>query len=695
MKKNTRMPSLLFARIVALLLLAGVSGFGATVDCCRAEDAGGAAQPAAVSVDPASLWQEAQAAATAGELAEAADLYQRYYEGFRESDKAEEALWQAAQLAKRQAQEGPSPDWERVRNLFRMFSTDFAESARAAEAYFEVGYAHYQMRFFREALIYFKLFGDRYPKSPFLDKALYWQGRTLLQVGRAPEAAEVFQRLEKSAKEPDLRAEAAVGIGNWLYAEGKYPEALARLQEVMRAHPSYYLKDPEVLYDLGLVYQKLGKEKEAQRYFYHYLNLIENLKRKHEVIFDLAESYHRQGDNASAQSLYRRIVEEGSPADRPVVLAQFRIAEYFDDQERALSKWQKRNDLGDPAGDRPLLAVVDGFHGEPIAQDARRGLFIRYRARDQFEQAFEVGKSFLRNDEAGVRPGEKVDFANTVLLYLGEGLFDRKQYEKLYQLYVGEHRHVNTLDNGRFLFLVGRALEAMKLYEQAAVVYYRALALPLTPEDRRDLYYRRAEVYLILKNHAAADRLLTYLRDIYANGKELGEVYYLSGRLSEAKGRKAEALDYYARAASVLTFPEKKAEYAEARLRLLFAIGSYPEVASSLEAYGRQQWLGPEPLQAWYKRLGDTLGGAGDAGGARTAYLAGVAAGMPQENKAAQQMHLKLGEMFFKDRQMEQGRAHLEKAKAGPDKLLGKRAQERLNQIEINQGRKRIPGSTG
>jgi len=98
---------------------------------------------------PAEVWQEAVEAAKAGDLAKAASAYQRYYEKFREAAQAEEALWQAAQILKQMAMKSATPEWDKVRDIFRRYGADFPKSKRAAEAYYEVGYAHYRMRFYR------------------------------------------------------------------------------------------------------------------------------------------------------------------------------------------------------------------------------------------------------------------------------------------------------------------------------------------------------------------------------------------------------------------------------------------------------------------------------------------------------------------------------------------------------------------
>ncbi|MCX5863579.1 MAG: tetratricopeptide repeat protein [Deltaproteobacteria bacterium] len=635
---------------------------------------------------PADVWQEAVEAAKAGDLAKASAAYQRYYEKFRETDQAEEALWQAAQILKQMAMKSATPEWDKVRDIFRRYGADFPKAKRAAEAYYEVGYAHYRMRFYREALIYFKLFLTRYPDSPLLDQARLAQADTLFAVGKVAEALEIYKKVSESGND-EIKAKAMMGLGEMMAASKDPVGALKTFAALFEKYPDYHYRDPQLLRKLGYVYLRVGRDEDARNSLFHYLNLAENPADRGEILFELGESYLRGGDGRTAMKLYERVLEDGTREDRIAVLAKFRRAEYMDNPERRTAKGQPAPDLTDPEGDKPFLAVVEAFPGEPIAQDARRALFLRYQARNNAESAADIGGSYLHHDKPGLNPGKKENFSGKILLYLGEGFLARKEYEKLYQLYVAEYRQVSTLDNGRFLYLVGQALEALSLLDQASTVYFRAQGLPLADEDKADLYSRRAEVYLLQKNMAAAERLLRYAQEIYKDSEYLGEFLYLTGKLNEAQGKKNEALCWYAKATAAAPVPAKIKVYVEARLRMLVTLGLYPEGVEVLSRSRQNKWLGPEALQGWYREFGDGLAGQG-AQSAIDAYLAGVDGEMPKDSKAAQQIHLQLGDLFRKAGEMEKGRGHLQKAQAGPDELLKKKAKTILNQIEIDLGRK-------
>ena len=648
---------------------------------------------AAVPVEtPSEVWQEAAEAAKGGDLAKAASSYQRYYEKFRDAGQAEEALWQAAQCLKQLAMQSPTPQWDTVRDIFRRYGADFPKSKRSAEAYFEVGYAHYRMRFYREALIYFKLFLERYPDSPLRDQARLAQADTLFAVGRAAEALDIYRKVSESGNE-EIKAKALIGLGEIMAATKDPVGALKTFATLFEKYPDYHHRDPALLRKLGFVYLRLGREEDARNSLFHYLNLAENSSNRREILFELGESYLREGDGRTALKLYERILEDdGAEGDRVAVLSRFRRAEYMDSPERRGGKGQPASDLTDPEGDKPFLAAIEAYPDDPVTQDARRALFLRYQARNNGEAAADIGWSYLRHDKAGTAAGKKENFSGKILLYLGEGFLARKEYDKLYQLYLAEYRHIKDLDNGRFLYVVGQALESLSLLDQASAVYFRAQGLPLSDEDKADLYSRRAEVYLLQKNLAAAGRLLCYVEEIYRDTEYLGEFHYLTGKLNEAQGKKREALAWYTKATTVSPVPAKIKVYVEARLRMLATLCMYSEGIEVLARSRKNQWLGPEALQGWYRDFGDGLAGQG-AQSAIGTYLAGVDRDMPKDSKAAQQIHLQLGELFRKAGDMEKARGHFQKAQAGPDELLKKKAKTTLNQIEIDLRRK--PGRAG
>ncbi len=189
--------------------------------------------------------------------------------------------------------------------------------------------------------------------------------------------------------------------------------------------------------ELGLASFKVGNEELGRKYYFHYLNLAGNTADRLAILLEIAESFHRQGLKAAAQGVYKKIIEEGNDTEKPFLVARFRVAQYLDDPDNILSKWQHRRDLKDPEGDLPytsLLAVIDQG---PLAQDARRGLFRRYQARDSFADALNIARIYLRQLPDQDKDPKSRKAANDMLLYVMEHLVKAGDFKGAYRFLQG------------------------------------------------------------------------------------------------------------------------------------------------------------------------------------------------------------------------------------------------------------------
>ena len=629
------------------------------------------------------LWMRAGTALGKEDLLKAAKLFEGIHSRYPDSKKAEDALWRAAGLQKQIASESEDPNWEKTKNLFRMYVTDYPESPRAPEAYFEVANAYYKMRFFREALSYYGLFKKRYPDSPLIPTTRFWQAKTLFQIGRLNESKEIFLKLIET-KNPDLQIKAALGLGEIEFKNENYRQALKTYENILEKFPAFYLKDPEILKLMGMTNLRMKKEKQGQKQLYQYLNLAECSPCKAEVLFEVAESCIREGNPLTAQVLFNKVIDEGGK-EGVVVLSRFRQAQFLDDPNRKLRAWQRKPDLTDPAGDSFYLAVLDARSSEKFEQEARFGLLKRYMARKDYDSVYDLGNLYVRYKSPESKKKEVFDMLGQVLIHRAETYLEKQKFQEVYELYRDEYRNVAAYTKGRLLYIVGQALESLCLYDQAAVIYYRALRLPLTDEEKIDLYYRRARVYLAKNDLASAERLLKYLREIYNGKKPEGEIHYLSGRLLEARSKYEEALAFYSKAVEVLTFPDKKSTYNDARLRMLFNLEKYDEASAALTEAVKEKRMTPEELQRWYAKLGDIFFKHDNLKQAADAYLAGMDEKMPRDGEPAQRIHLHLGDVYLKMGDPDKSISHFEKAGEGADSMMRKMAEERLNQLDIDR----------
>jgi len=663
--------------------------FGAL--CCCQTVAAQQTLPEASAGSAEKVWNQAMDFEAAGEQQRAANIFLRVYTDFPQSPAAEDSLWKAIRYYYGRAMAGEKGHWETVEELFRRFASDFPESLRLERVYFDLGQMLYQRQRYRQALARFRLLAKKFPQSTLLSRSRYLQASCYLQVGQNDKAAEIYQEYTRSSDKEE-KAKGLAGMGAIANRQGEHQKALTLLTKSFSLSRTFYQNNPEAeaLRELGSAYLQLGNEEKGRNNIMHYLNIVGESSDRSSLLLLIAESYHRQGKDAAAQGVYEKITEEGAAHERATIIARSRIAEFIDDPATNLSKWQRRGDLKNKEQDYPYQRLMELDYNGEMAKDARRGLFRRYQARDDFQSAYDVAKSYLRQVK-----GEKVSVkernaANAMLLYIAGHLLNTKKYDELYSFYKTYHAHVQQFPTGRFLYMVGQALEALYLYDQAAIVYYRALRLPLEPDEKTDLYYRRARVYLALKDVESADRLLTYLRKIYASGKEMGEIFYLSGRLAEMSGDKIRALEFYGKAQEIVTFPDKKTSYANPFLRLLSEAKDYEKMAVNLRRYAAEKWFTPDEQQQWYTVLGKGQLEKGNTEKANVSLKQAIGEGMPQDTPWAQKAYFYLGESLQQSSNIEESSTYLQKAAAGKDQTVAELARQRLQEQTLDTSMSRI-----
>ena len=629
------------------------------------------------------LWQRASKDFQAGKDRDAVDNFLQYYRQYPDSPRAEEALWKAANLERGLSLDRPDADWGKVAELFRSFTTDYPQSAHLSDAYYGVADAYFQMRYYREALTYFGLFLNRFADSPRANAALFMKARILLKIGRLAEAAETYRELGQVGDEVDrLRGQA--GLAHIDFARGKYQEALAVYRKILKTKPLFYEDDPELLHNKGIANLRVGNSQEGRKDLLQYLNISGDRASRPDTLYELAESYRADGYRQMANSVYQQVLEEGEKDGRPAVLSRLRLAQEGSANPETKPVDQKEEPVS-PEGDKPFLDVLDLQYQDPASQDARFELVRRYWQRKEYDQAYAMGKAYLRYETVPAEKKEIVDIMGQILALRMGKLFEEKKFAAVYALYEGEYPYVELYGRATLLFLTGRALEEMGLYRQASLIYYRAMALGLTDKEQLDLYIHRAQTYLADNDLKSAQRLLKYLRKIYAGDAAMGEVCALSGHLRERQNRSRDALKFYQMAVEKPTFAEKKQQYATDYLRLLFELDEILNKAAILDTFRMENWLPPQELQYWYGKLGERYRKDNDLEKARGAYLAALAENMPQNNEAAQMLQLNLGDVLLLLGKRDESKVYFRKAAAGANTLVKKLAQQRLTQEDIDK----------
>ncbi|PLX49633.1 MAG: hypothetical protein C0613_07045 [Desulfobulbaceae bacterium] len=629
------------------------------------------------------LWNEARAFAETDDMAKAALYFHHYWKTFPDSPRAAEALWRAASLYKDQALSAESPDWMRVMELFHAYIVDFPDSPRVSDAYFEVGNSYFYMGFFREARNYYTLFLQQYPEHDEIMQVRYLRGRALLHVGKFSRAREDFAILQRS-KDRLYRLRGEAGQAYVHLFKGEWHDALGIFKRIINHNPDYYLVAPEILRDMGVASIRVGNVEEGRAQLLHYLNIGPRAQADNEAYFEVAESYLLQGLIDNARVFYELVVERSNPDDRYAILSTFRLAQYKAVNLDTMSEKQRLAFFKEN-GDKPFQEVLDRLYGDPLAQEARYSLLQRYLERRQWDLAYNLGKSYLRYEGPEKERDEVVDELGAILVARISKLLDEGRYDEVRALYEREYPTIAAYKKAELLMLIGQAYERETLYDQASVIYYRALGLEMDDQRKKELYFRRAEVYLANQDLKSAQRLLKYLRRLYQEEAAIAEVNWLSGRLRQQQERPEDALEFYKMAVESAGQGERRGVYADSYLRQLFSLGQLDRVADLVAMFHAGEWLPAEEIQYWYGRLGLGLAGQGRQAAAIAAYNRALTDALPEKSAEAQPIHLHLGDLLVNQRRYEEAVKHYRLAKDGQDDRLARMAEARLNENRIRE----------
>lgn len=616
---------------------------------------------------------------TPEEAARALYLIHFYYPS---DPNAQSSLWQAANLLKEVATTSKDPDWNSVLDRFRRYLSYYPKGPKAMEAYFEQATTYHAMGLYREAQSYFKLFLERYPGSPLKFEAMRSYRDSILRGGRQGDADKIFFSWQKST-DPHTRAIGEVGEATLRWNNGDFQEAVTRYQKILTEFPSYHVSDPEILRYAGIANLRLGNTEQGRDQIYHYLTLVGMSVARGDVLLELAESYFAGKQYQVAQKLYRQIIEEVSGNERAVLFAKLRLAQYFDSTEMALEKWQHHNDLTDKEGDKPYLEVLEKMYRDPVAQDARFGLFLRYQERFDLGKAYEIGRNFLRNAEPALANQVQTKQVGKILDYLVKELLKAKRYVDIYDLYVGEYRHLKDFPSGPLQAMIGQAMESLGLDDLAVALYYRAMQWPLDEKAKTDLYFRRARLYLAMKDYDAMERLLKHLRKIYQGKPELADVDSYSAQLSAARGEIGQAQKFYDQALDKPTL-SNRASVSEDAIELMVRDGRLEQAEEILVKGAAGSWLTPGVQQGWLLRIGNHWQEKNEWAKAQQVYERGLAKGMPDKGETVQALQVYLGDVLIAQDAADKGLAQYQAAAQGEGDLWKQMARERLTQQALD-----------
>jgi TolA-binding protein len=386
----------------------------------------------------------------AGKLTEAAAAFD---ELLRKNPPAEIAA-EAAFVRGRIAEELNQP--EKALEMYDLLIGQYPAAKDRAEALLASARLSIKQKQPARAAERLQLLAKEYPQFTRLDAALYDWAWTMLDLGRADEAAALFERLHKEHPKSRYWADAVARLTQAAVDAKDFSRADALAKELTAKSD---LDPPLRQYALDLAGQAAAGMADWPRSRAAFETLIKEFPE-----FSIAESHYHQGDLKTADELLEKLARQlkDQPRETWMAMVALRRAQILAQREQ----WLDAHELA-----AKIEADFPGFQ-QQYEVDYLLGRCLANRA--EFDAARQAYKKVI--DSAA---GAKTETAAMAQWMIGETFFHQKNYraaikeyqrvEPLYDFPVWQA--ASLLQAGKCHELLNETREAEQLYRQILAVY--------------------------------------------------------------------------------------------------------------------------------------------------------------------------------------------------------------------------------
>ncbi|MEM7313971.1 MAG: tetratricopeptide repeat protein [Planctomycetota bacterium] len=432
----------------------------------------------------------------------------------------------------------------------------------------------YNRRDWRQAVIDFGSYTDKFPNEPLAVEALFFRAESLIELGDHTSASNEFGRfLMVASADHEHRRRAEFRQGESLYLTGKLDQAKTQLTDFLNSHPGDSLLAYALPYLADIALQQ-GDPASALTLFERSIREFDSGPMSVTCRFGLARSAEELGQTAKARFAYSHLALNASHSEKALLhlgLLEYKIGNY-DGAEKALSQLVDRETESEYAGVALYWRGMSRFARNDFgtaASDFRRSLNYRH-------------------------PTDEV-VAN-LHRYLGESLIGESKFQEAYnglQEYVGD-----SYEGYKSSCSMTMAVAAANLsqFEQVDATYTRLhpIRKSLTQFDHWVLRLASAAV-----KHGEVDRARAFYKSVLLESDDVTLRKIASQELDALGPQKVDANDAIDEEFATL-IEQRSFDEAEALLQRLEATENSPAKGKS-----DYRWY---LMAAQYRTIGDNEG---------------------------------------------------------------------------------------
>lgn len=439
--------------------------------------------------------------------------------------------------------------------------------------------------------------------SPYANDARYTYGYLLMKNHHYDMAQETFTELDArlaygtTDKEVAMRNDVRNRLGDCLYVQSRYPQAIAQYNKVIDAKG----KDADyATYQKALAYGAQGKNSEKLTYLNYIFERFDNSPLRSKAMLEIANTYMMCDNNEMAMTYYNNFISQypNSVYVKTALLNQGLIYYNTERNDQALVTFDKLL-TAYPGTDeaRDALVTVKDIY---IAQDriaeyfpyVERTLKVQISAAQQDSTIFHATEDRYKEGRFAIAAKGFEDYLKT----FPNGLFSLKAHYLLADSYSRLNQNANALPHYEWVAQAGtnqyseRSLSAgadiaysLNNYAKAADLYQRLAANAESDKSRLQGLQGSLRCAMVLRDHGsimAAGQAL--LAEVKSTNEMREEAYLAMARSTFDNGQRDSAFTLYGNLVS-----SSNGEYnGEARCRqaeILMLGQQYPQAEKIIE----------------------------------------------------------------------------------------------------------------
>ncbi len=285
--------------------------------------------------------------------------------------------------------------WPLIQELKR-FVELFPDSPHAPQCYYVLGKAYAAVSFLPEAIAYWKIAAKHYPQSQWASEALMAILLNFEKQGKKKEIKKLYQDIVSQYSDSAAARAAWIIMALDFLTPDNVNKVARQVKMLESRNPEIYIKVPQILDLKGRIAELQGRDKDARKYWLHYLNLTGFKAQRAATLFRIAESCRRNDKTIMALKYYN-ILKKDYPSQPEALFAVFRLSQL----KRSFRQRISSHISGlppvtvDPHTIKLYREIIKRFPRYPLTQEVELNLMQVLLAQGKFRDAIELAQRFL------------------------------------------------------------------------------------------------------------------------------------------------------------------------------------------------------------------------------------------------------------------------------------------------------------